>query len=79
MIWASGVDSVMKRCPKCRRLFTNELLKFCRFDGAELVDPATISAEALTLRLARTNDSDRVERRSDSASASRRAVPKRTI
>ena len=28
----------MKQCVKCRQLFADENLKFCRFDGSQLVN-----------------------------------------
>lgn len=28
----------MKRCPFCEKVYENELLRFCRFDGSRLVD-----------------------------------------
>jgi len=42
----------MKRCPQCHRLETDEALKFCRIDGATLVnDSSSIGSEAGTAQL----------------------------
>jgi TolB-like protein len=42
----------MKRCPQCNRLESDEALKFCRADGAQLVtDSSSISSEAGTAQL----------------------------
>jgi len=42
----------MKRCPQCHRLENDETLKFCRADGAVLVnDSSSISDETGTARL----------------------------
>jgi len=42
----------MKRCPQCNRVETDEVLKFCRVDGATLVfDSSSIDKEAGTARL----------------------------
>lgn len=40
----------MKRCPQCNRIETDEALKFCRIDGATLVD-ATVDDETGTVKL----------------------------
>ena len=39
----------MKQCPKCRQLFTDEDLRFCRFDGSSLTSEATPPDEAATI------------------------------
>lgn len=39
----------MKRCPVCGKIYGNELLRFCRFDGSRLAD-ASLSEEP-TIRL----------------------------
>ena len=44
----------MKRCPQCNRVETDEALKFCRVDGATLVNDA-IDAEAGTVKLGSGN------------------------
>src|SRR6185436_16204852 len=42
----------MKRCPQCKRVETDEALKFCRVDGATLVnDSSSIDQEAGTAKL----------------------------
>jgi hypothetical protein len=41
----------MKQCPRCLQLFANEMLKFCRLDGSQLVSAATPLEEADTIRL----------------------------
>jgi hypothetical protein len=40
----------MKSCPQCHRIETDEALKFCRIDGATLVD-ATVDDETGTVKL----------------------------
>src|SRR5262245_46792746 len=43
----------MKRCPKCKRVETDEALKFCRVDGATLVNESSnLADEAGTVQLA---------------------------
>ncbi|HYH84914.1 MAG TPA: hypothetical protein VEX60_05480, partial [Pyrinomonadaceae bacterium] len=46
----------MKRCPVCRRVYSDEALKFCAKDGATL--DAYDSADATTLTLAPARDED---------------------
>src|SRR5215813_7512577 len=42
----------MKRCPQCNRVETDEALKFCRVDGATLVDDSSsVESEAGTADL----------------------------
>ena len=42
----------MKRCPQCNRVETDEALKFCRVDGAPLLDDASeVNREAGTIQL----------------------------
>src|SRR5262245_19246526 len=41
----------MKRCPQCNRLENDEALKFCRVDGATLVNDSSLSSEAGTAQL----------------------------
>jgi len=38
----------MKRCPKCRRAYTDETLSFCRADGTQLVLEAASSEDSPT-------------------------------
>jgi pimeloyl-ACP methyl ester carboxylesterase len=38
----------MKRCPKCRRAYTDEVLSFCRADGTQLVREAASSEDSPT-------------------------------
>src|SRR5215831_1948741 len=38
----------MKRCPECHRVETDEALKFCRVDGATLVDESSSLSEVHT-------------------------------
>ncbi len=41
----------MKRCPQCNRVETDEALKFCRVDGAPLInDSGSVSADAGTIK-----------------------------
>ena len=47
----------MKRCPQCHRVESDEALKFCRVDGATLIDASvSISGEAGTVQLASRAD-----------------------
>ena len=39
----------MKQCVKCRLLFADENLRFCRFDGSPLVKEITPPEEAATI------------------------------
>ncbi|HEY9501311.1 MAG TPA: hypothetical protein VIR01_06785 [Pyrinomonadaceae bacterium] len=39
----------MKQCVKCRQLFANENLRFCRFDGSPLIDEGVLPDEAATI------------------------------
>jgi hypothetical protein len=39
----------MKECPKCRQLFADRNLRFCRFDGSSLIDETTPPPEAATI------------------------------
>lgn len=39
----------MKQCVKCRQLFADKNLRFCRFDGSPLVDEITPAQEATTI------------------------------
>ena len=39
----------MKQCVKCKQLFANENLKFCRFDGSPLVNEVAPPDEAATI------------------------------
>jgi len=39
----------MKECSKCRQLFAGDDLRFCRFDGAPLIDEATPHDEGTTI------------------------------
>lgn len=39
----------MNQCPTCGRLFPDPSLKFCRMDGARLVNKAVRADEALTV------------------------------
>ncbi len=49
----------MKRCPQCNRVETDETLKFCRVDGATLVnDSASIDGEAGTVQLGSFSSSE---------------------
>jgi TolB-like protein/Tfp pilus assembly protein PilF len=41
----------MKRCPQCNRVEGDEALKFCRVDGAALVDTAPLDPESATIAL----------------------------
>ncbi len=51
----------MKRCPRCNRVETDEALKFCRVDGATLVDDSTaIGSEAGTADLSSAPNSSEV-------------------
>jgi TolB-like protein/Flp pilus assembly protein TadD len=51
----------MKRCPTCNRVETDEALKFCRVDGATLVnDSSSFSGEAGTAQLGSSPDASEV-------------------
>ena len=51
----------MKRCPQCNRVETDQSLKFCRVDGATLVnDSSSISSEAGTAQLSSHSDASEV-------------------
>lgn len=39
----------MKQCVKCRLLYADENLRFCRFDGSPLVTEITPPEEAATI------------------------------
>ena len=39
----------MMQCVKCRQLFANENLRFCRFDGSPLINEAVPPDEAETI------------------------------
>jgi hypothetical protein len=39
----------MKQCVKCRLLYADENLRFCRFDGSPLVKEITPPEEAATI------------------------------
>src|SRR5262245_9321098 len=41
----------MKRCPQCHRVETDETLKFCRNDGAVLVEDAPVSDQFSATRV----------------------------
>ena len=49
----------MKECPTCRRVYSEDALKFCRIDGAALSSAAPDSRETL-LKLPRRPDDSRV-------------------
>ena len=49
----------MKRCPQCKRVETDEALKFCRVDGTTLVDDSSpIGSEAGTAQPGSTDSSE---------------------
>src|SRR5215831_2850180 len=51
----------MKRCPACNRVESDEALKFCRVDGATLVnDSSSINGEAGTVQLVSSRDASEV-------------------
>ena len=51
----------MKRCPTCQRVYTDETLKFCRHDGAPLIDDSSALTDAQpTLMKLPPGDSDSV-------------------
>ena len=41
----------MKRCPKCNRVETEEALKFCRVDGALLIEDSAVGDESSATRI----------------------------
>src|SRR6187551_1842164 len=41
----------MKRCPECRRDYTDETLNFCLDDGAALLDGPSIADDPATVRM----------------------------
>src|SRR5688572_26790916 len=51
----------MKRCPQCNRIETDETLKFCRVDGATLVNESSgLAGEAGTAPLGTSHDASEV-------------------
>jgi len=51
----------MKRCPQCNRVESDESLKFCRADGATLVnDSSSFNSEAGTAQLGSSSDASEV-------------------
>ena len=40
----------MKRCPICGKIYGNELLRFCRFDGVRLIDISSGEAPTILLK-----------------------------
>ena len=50
----------MKRCPQCNRVETDEALKFCRVDGATLINDSSSVGEAGTARLGSQSDASEV-------------------
>src|SRR5262245_20602820 len=51
----------MKRCPQCNRVEPDEALKFCRVDGATLVDdPSSFAGEAGNGQLGASPDASEV-------------------
>ena len=51
---------LMKRCPQCNRVETDEALKFCRVDGATLVSDSPSIGEAGTAQLGTRSDASEV-------------------
>jgi hypothetical protein len=52
----------MKRCPQCSRVETDEALKFCRFDGATLVNNSLpFAAEGQTAQLGSGSPANEIE------------------
>jgi hypothetical protein len=49
----------MKRCPTCRQLFSDESFRFCRADGAELVDDPMPIGDAPTILFSTTGIRER--------------------
>src|SRR5215813_3421305 len=45
----------MKRCPQCNRVETDETLKFCRNDGAVLVEDSAVVNESSATRILPTS------------------------
>ena len=58
----------MKECPACRRVYSDESLKFCRVDGALLSSFASDSRETL-LKLSTLSDDARTTESLDGAKA----------
>lgn len=51
----------MKRCPQCNRVETDEALKFCRVDGATLInDSSSLGSEVGTAQLGAPTDTSEV-------------------
>ena len=40
-----------KECPMCQQLFADENLRFCRYDGTQLVSRSARADEAVTIQL----------------------------
>jgi hypothetical protein len=49
----------MKRCPTCRQSFADTPFKFCRIDGAQLIDEPTLVGDAPTILFSTTGISER--------------------
>ncbi|HEY5883428.1 MAG TPA: hypothetical protein VIT88_02015 [Pyrinomonadaceae bacterium] len=49
----------MKQCSKCRHLFADGNLKFCRFDGSPLISEGTPPDEAATIKFSTRHFDDR--------------------
>ena len=57
----TGNFKTVKRCPQCNRVESDQALKFCRVDGATLVDDSlSIGAEAGTAQLGSQSDLNEV-------------------
>ncbi|HVS82219.1 MAG TPA: hypothetical protein VHE60_10835, partial [Pyrinomonadaceae bacterium] len=53
----------MKRCPTCNRIETDDALKFCRHDGAPLVDESSATDDSATRLLSSAQQSAQVPKR----------------
>ena len=52
MMRKADCDTLMKRCPQCHRIETDDALAFCRADGTALIsDSSSIDQEAGTVKL----------------------------
>ena len=48
---ADSLRYKMKRCPQCNRVESDEALKFCRVDGAVLIEESTVADEYSSTRV----------------------------
>lgn len=73
----------MKRCPKCNRVEADEQLKFCRLDGAPLVEDSAAAGESSPTRILPSSETAEAQsvntEGGDSAAATRDFKQERSI